>query len=421
MKMKIKNRNMEVERLENNENCYKPKNISNYKIKTKAKKASKPQSPRSSQKEDMLDKYNSLKSEFKKSMIISDYSKCLEISTELFGISKIITEIYNGDEKVYYESYLNLIKSYRKKENYQTAEKHLLKLKIEMKKIMTNTMQSNNNNDLYFFYILSLKELLLLYRDQGMYDFVIKFNDLLEEENLEFLGVEDKLELDLARAELMFEKDNLEDAVFVLENNKGLLQKNLELVEKKLISHYFICLSKYYRVSKNFETAIDYLSQALEILFDIDNTNNVIKCTIIRIFLDKIFIFKKIQNSEEVLMEEYQNLSKIIFLYLQNTDFLIDNEKLFLTPLKKYINYLVKIENYEEAINISEKLYILLEKCFGLFHKHVAVNFRNRGNIYIKLREKKKSINCFKMAIEIALQINEKNMANQLKRRVNLL
>ena len=408
--------------VENNENYCKPKNISNYKIKKHKKQKKTNKKSLLSQKLDLLEKYKILKTEFHKKMKISNYTKCLKISTELFGISRIITEIYNGDEKLYYESYLNLIKSYRKKENFQTAEKHLLKLKIEMKKIMTNTIQNNNNtNELYFFYILSLKELLLLYKDQNMFDFVIKFNDLLEEENLEFLEFQDKLELDLAKAELMFEKDNLDEAIFILEKNKEVIDKNIFCCEKKLIADYFICLAKYYRVSKDYEISIDYLSQALEILFDIENTNKVIKCTIIKIFLDKIIIFKKIENSEEVLMEEYQNLSKIIFLYLQNTEFLIDNEKLFLTPLKKYINYLVKIENYEEAINISEKLYILLEKCFGLFHKHVAINFKNRGNIYIKLKEKKKSINCFKMAIEIATQINEKNMVNQLKRRLNLL
>jgi tetratricopeptide (TPR) repeat protein len=342
----------------------------------------------------------------------------LEIATELFAIGKILSDIYKEDEKIYYDSYLKLIKAYRKNENFQTAEKHLLKLKIDMKKIMNSQDQSDPNNQLYFFYILSLKELLLLYKAQQMFDFVVNFSDLLEEENLDFFEPEDKLELDMARAELIYEKQNLADALILLENNRDFVQLNAELIEKKIISDYFVLLGKYYRLNREYEKAIENLSVALEILFDIENTNQIIKCSIIDVFLNKIKIFKKLENSEDLLKEEYQNLTKIIFLYLKNPQYLIENEKIFLNPLKNYANFLVQTSHYEEALNISEKVFQILEKCFGLFHKHLVLNFKERANIYYKLKEKKKAINCFKMALEIAQQINDKVLVTQIKNKL---
>lgn len=69
---------------------------------------------------------------------------------------------------------------------------------------------------MYTIYILALKELVLLYIDQQNYEIASKYNDLLEEENLDFLGLEDKIELTMAKADLL--------------DNQGMNKESLQLL-----------------------------------------------------------------------------------------------------------------------------------------------------------------------------------------------
>lgn len=75
-----------------------------------------------------------------------------------------------------------------------------------------------NNKQLYFAYIISIKELMLLYVEQGIFELAGKFADLLEEENLEFFEFSEKLEYLIGKSQLGIQ-DN-----FIREHKNELLK-----------------------------------------------------------------------------------------------------------------------------------------------------------------------------------------------------
>jgi hypothetical protein len=54
-------------------------------------------------------------------------------------------------------------------------------LKEELRREQINEEESS----VYYYYILSIKELMILYREQKMYEYSQKFQEILEEENID--------------------------------------------------------------------------------------------------------------------------------------------------------------------------------------------------------------------------------------------
>lgn len=86
---------------------------------------------------------------------------------------------------------------------------------------------------------------------------------------------------------------------------------------------------------------MEFLNKALNKCFDLEIPNNQIKFTIINLYVDKIKILKS-DDQNDMLLVQYRNLADILFGYLDEPDLMINNEKLFLNPLKKFIEFLKK-------------------------------------------------------------------------------
>ena len=74
---------------------------------------------------------------------------------------------------------------------------------------------------------------------------VAKYNDLLEEENLDFLEIPDKIEVDIAKAKLLENENLIEDAMEIILNSKEKVERNQLSIEKKIIADYYQTLAHY--------------------------------------------------------------------------------------------------------------------------------------------------------------------------------
>lgn len=86
----------------------------------------------------------------------------------------------------------------------------------------------------------------------------------------------------------------------------------------------------------NEQDALDNISKGIQYLFDSENSNSFMKKSLVELFLEKIQILEKLE-ANDLCIEEYKNLVNILFTYLQNPELMIQNEKLFLNPIKNYI------------------------------------------------------------------------------------
>ena len=86
----------------------------------------------------------------------------------MFAYARVLHEIYGQDQTFYYRAYLNLIKCYRKNKNFETAEKHIIKAKTAIRKILKNLYEiQEENQEIYKIHVLILKELFLIYAEIG--------------------------------------------------------------------------------------------------------------------------------------------------------------------------------------------------------------------------------------------------------------
>lgn len=134
-----------MEKTENgNEECtnLQPKNICFEEDKENLDNSSFHHSP----SEVLKQKHDSLLQRFEKELLDSNYEQCLEIAIELFAMARVLFEIYDHSQLILFQAYINLIKAYRKNAHYQTAEKHLLKMKTSLKKQMQGDLNVEDNN-----------------------------------------------------------------------------------------------------------------------------------------------------------------------------------------------------------------------------------------------------------------------------------
>lgn len=121
---------------------------------------------------------------------------------------------------------------------------------------------------------------------------------------------------------------------------------------------------------------------------------------------------------KELLLEEYKNLTDILFNYMRDPELMSNNERLFLPPVRSYIKLLESQEKFEQALQVSFQLFEVTKQNYGLFHKHVSVVFKLQAEIYLKVKQRKRAVNSLKTALEISRQIQDKKQISHLEKQL---
>ena len=362
----------------------------------------------------------------------NDNKNCIALGIELYSMAKILTEIYDHDMSTYYEVVLLLICAYRKSGNYVVAEQHLLRLKMNLKKLIGYSISSNQ--ELYSYYIMCIKEFVVLYSKKENFQMAVKYNELLLDKENTLFREEDLVELKVAQSMILRNYNKIDEAIELLSDLKD---KHIENVSSHVCFNILLNLAKLYQEKGNIESAI------YEINFMIDQVNKlgIHSEETHKLFLDTLtlkvafltnFLDTLDPNNEDIEFEEelkninteiavsYDELTKTIFEKLVNSDY-IENEGFYINSIHKHVLYLTRCKEYDLALSICHELLELEKKFFSNFNKFIGGTFELMGNVYLKKMKNVEALESYVSAFEIFSNLNIKKRANKLKTKIDKL
>lgn len=382
--------------------------------------------------QEIYDEYIQLRSEFLEYREKYDNSSCVNIGIQLNSTAVLLTEIYEYDPQYYYEALSLITSAYRKSKQYDVAEINLKKMKLGLKKLIGS--QKCGNQVLYNYYIMCLKEFVVLYASMQNFNAASKYEEFLLGENQEFFQLEDAVEMKLAKAMILRSSNKFDQAITILEDIKA---HGLELLSDFVVVSLLTELASLYNYKGNVEAAVYEINNVIHTLKDTGLANTETKTAFIEAFTIKIsyltdFVKKIDINNQSCDFDEeykelktdikasYAELASFILAELQSKETLLE-ENLYINPIHKYILYLGKTKDFKLGISLCDETLAALRKYCSNFNKYVGYTFELKARLLAKKRDINKARENYQAAYDIFINLNDRNKGAHLKKSLDNL
>ena len=382
--------------------------------------------------QEVYDEFIQLRSEFLEHRDSYDNQACVNIGIQMNASAILLTEVYDYDPQYYYEALILTTSAYRKSKNYEVAEHNLKKMKNGLKKLIET--QKQDNQVLYNYYIMCLKEFVVLYTSMQNYHLAVKYEELLLGEDQEFFQEEDTVELKLAKGMILKTSHKFDEAIELLE---GVKQGNIDSLSSFLAVSLLLELSSLYNAKGNIESAVYEINTVLDILKGTGLANAKTKQAFIEAYTVKInyladFVKKfEINNQDSHFDEEaselrddinksYMELVSFILSELRAKDILLE-ENLFINPIHRYILYLGKTKEFKVAINLCDEALTVLKRFYSNFNRHIGYTYELKARLLSKKQEINKAKENYQAAYDIFFNLNDRGKSVQMKKNIDKL
>lgn len=382
--------------------------------------------------QEVYDEYMQLRSEFLENRDQYDNKACVNIGIQLNSTAILLTEIYEYDPQYYFEAQILTTNAYRKSKNYDVAEINLKKIKTGLKKLIG--AQRQDSQVLYNYYIMCLKEFVILYANMQNFQTAANYEELLLGEDQEFFQDEDSVELKLAKAMILKSSNKFDQAIAILEDAKT---KSMETVSSFLVVNLLTELASLYNSKGNVESAVYEINTALDILKNTRLINPETKRAFIETYTLKInflteFVKKiDVNNQDNDFDEDYSDLKNDIRVsYKELTSFILEEmqtkealleENLYVNPVHRYILYLGKNKDFKTAINLCDDMLTALRRYYSNFNKYVGYTLELKARLLAKKQELSKAKENYQAAYDIFTNLNDRNKGLQIKKSLEKL